>query len=360
MKHPYIGLPAMQFWNKEAGIENRALLDPVSPPSFSITSADRIVTAGSCFAQHVARFMSNAGFNHLITEQAHPIISKPLAEKHNYGMFSARYGNIYTARQLKQLLERAYGAFSPMANSWKALGSERVIDPFRPQIQPGGFLSDAELAADREHHFRCIRRAIEEMDVFIFTLGLTEAWIDPRDGAVFPIAPGIVGGDFNPKKAVFKNFDDTEVYEDLFAALAFIREKRPNIKIILTVSPVALNATYENRHVLESTVWSKAVLRIVAEKCAQRFHDCIYFPSYEIIISPHVRGRYFKADCREITKEGIDHVMRLFVKHFTNGSQNLEERLRHRDGHSDQAERHAAAMQEKIDILCDEAAIEDK
>lgn len=360
MKHPYIGLPTYQFWKKEVGIQDGDLLDPISSPPFSISTSDRIVTAGSCFAQHVARFMSGSGFNHHITEQAHPIIPSDLATKHNYGMFSARYGNIYTAKQLKQLLERAYGTFIPQMKSWKARASEGVVDPFRPQIQPGGFVSEAELEADRASHFASIRRAIEEMDVFVFTLGLTEAWVDTRDGAVFPIAPGISGGEYDPETVAFKNFNETEVSEDLIAALSFIREKRPDIKIILTVSPVPLNATYEDRHVLVSTVLSKAILRVAADKCVEALDNCVYFPSFDIITSPHVRGKYFDTDCREILPAGVNHVMRLFLKHFTDANpqgsvQNTEIELQ-----KSQAKIHMQEMQDKMDVLCDEAAIDNE
>lgn len=67
--------------------------------------------------------------------------------------------------------------------------------------------------------------------------GPTEAWVDTRDGAVFPIAPGFVGGGYDPDTVAFKNLADTETYEDLIAELSLICEKRPDIKIILTVSP---------------------------------------------------------------------------------------------------------------------------
>lgn len=360
MRHPYVGLPDRQFWKKEPGVKSDNLLDPVTTPPFSISLEDRIITAGSCFAQHVARFMSNSGFNHHITEQAHPLIPSNLALKHNYGIFAARYGNIYTARQLKQTLERAYGTFEPQTKSWKAIGTEGVVDPFRPQIQPQGFLSEAELEADRASHFASIRRAIEEMDVFVFTLGLTEAWVDRRDGAVFPIAPGVAGGNYDPETVAFKNFNDTEVYEDLLDALTFIRKKRPNVKIILTVSPVPLNATYEDRHVLVSTIWSKAVLRIAAEKCVQSLDGCVYFPSFDIITSPHVRGKYFDVDCREVLPAGVDHVMRLFLKHFTRTTSEMPVRSGKAADQSVEVQAHLRDMQAKMDVLCDEAAIDNK
>lgn len=356
MKHPYSGLPDRQFWRKEPGIVEATALDPVGEPPFKISPEEKVVTCGSCFAQHVARYMSKAGFNHYITERAHPMFSEKVAEKYHYGMFAARYGNIYTARQLRQLLERAYGSFDPLEVSWPSSQGPTVVDPFRPQIQPGGYTSEAELLADREQHFRCIREAIENMDVFVFTLGLTEGWMDTRDGAVFPIAPGVAGGIYDPSTVAFVNFDEAETYADLQAAFAMIRDINPAVRLILTVSPVALNATYEDRHVLLSTTWSKAVLRTSAEKATRNFDDCVYFPSYEIITSPHVRGRYFGPDCREVTGEGVDHVMRLFIQHFTSGKKTVhkpavDERL------AEKTRRHLAEMQEVIDVLCDEAAI---
>ena len=70
------------------------------------------------------------------------------------------------------------------------------------------------------------RRAFEKMDVFIFTLGLTEAWLDRRDGAVFPLAPGVVGGEEETANVEFCNFDEVQVYEDLLASISFLRLRR--------------------------------------------------------------------------------------------------------------------------------------
>ncbi len=361
MKHPYVGLPQRQFWKRDPGLADPSLLDPVSQPPFRISAQDRIVTAGSCFAQHVARYMTASGFNHYVAEQAHPIIPDSVAAAHNYGLFSARYGNLYTARQLKQLLLRAWGEFTPQAASWDMPEGRGVIDPFRPQIQPGGFVSVAELERDRRQHFACVRDALETMDVFVFTLGLTEAWVDRRDGAVFPIAPGVFGGSYDPDTAAFHNFDETETYADLSDAIGFIRHRNPGVRIILTVSPVALNATYEDRHVLLSTAWSKAVLRLVAEKAARTFDACVYFPSYEIITSPHARGAYFADDAREVTAAGVDHVMRLFVTHFADVAGTAHTAANVRDtGARAEVRRHLQEMDETMEVLCDEAAIDNR
>jgi hypothetical protein len=315
---PFIGLPDRQFWKHDPGIADHRLFDPVSDIPFTITASDRVVTAGSCFAQHVGRRLAAAGFQHFIAEPAHPVVPEAVATRFNYGMFSCRYGNVYTARQLLQLLRRAYGEYVPAARSWPLAPGRgrRVVDPFRPRIQPDGFSSEAELLADRDHHFYRVRHAIETMDVFVFTLGLTEAWEDRRDGAIYPLAPGVSGGNFDPEVVGFRNFDEAETADDLIAALAFIRARNPRVRVVLTVSPVPLNATYEDRHVFVSTTWSKAALRIAAERGRRAFEGCTYFPSYEIITAPHVRGQYYDDTCREVTASGVDHVMGLFLRHF--------------------------------------------
>ncbi|GAB5374095.1 MAG: hypothetical protein AcusKO_05570 [Acuticoccus sp.] len=148
-------------------------------PKFTISRQDRVATAGSCFAQHVMRALGTAGFNTLVAEGPAGAARRgagaalPLWRVlHPLGQY------LYGARQLLQLFERANGTFTPRCEPWE--GPEGLIDPFRPSIGP--FASVAELEADRATHLAAVRTMIAEMDVFVFTLGLTEAWLD-ADGA---------------------------------------------------------------------------------------------------------------------------------------------------------------------------------
>ena len=104
----------------------------------------------------------------------------------NIGLFPARFGNIYTARQLLQLFERAYGICDPADKFWTTKGG-RFIDPFRPRVQTGGFPTAESLLGDRNRHFRAVRDMFEQSDIFVFTLGLTEAWASKSDGMIFPL-----------------------------------------------------------------------------------------------------------------------------------------------------------------------------
>jgi len=316
MSHPYNAQPAAAFWRHAmAGVPPEDV-NPAGTAPFRIAPTDAVVTAGSCFAQHIGRMLRAIHFNFLVTEAAHPLVDSTIAQQFNYGVFSARYGNIYTARQLLQLHRRAYGEFQPAEDIWRQ--DVGWIDPFRPQIQPGGFLSRREFELDRERHFTAIRQAFETLDVLVFTLGLTEAWVSSADGAVFTVCPGTAGGVFDPARHVFRNFSAPEVIEDMSLFITALRRRNPRARVVLTVSPVPLVATArENTHVLSATTYSKSVLRVAAEMLAHMLPNVAYFPSYEIIMSrAYDTGSYFGPDKREVTGRGVAHVMRVFAESF--------------------------------------------
>ena len=119
----------------------------------------------------------------------------------------------------------------------------------------------------------------------------------------------------NSSRYEFVNFRARDVTLDLLKFARRLGDVNPSAKIILTVSPVPLVATYENRHVLVSTTYSKSALRVAAEEVASKLENVWYFPSYEIITGNFNRGAYFEKDLRSVTPEGVDHVMRLFFEH---------------------------------------------
>lgn len=354
--NPYKNLESYAFWRRSVSAVNPHDVDPVVRAGFSIGRADRVATGGSCFAQHIARHLRDNGFNYYVAERAHPIASPELAHEFNYGIFSARYGNIYTSRQLLQLLQRVSGEFQPEDDIWEN-DDGTFIDPFRPQIQPGGFHSRAEYDADRRQHFARVREMLEKLNVFIFTLGLTECWRSRADGAVYPLCPGVAGGRFDPSLHEFVNLTVQEVTADLTESIDRIRQHNREAKIILTVSPVPLVATAENRHILVSTTYSKSVLRVAAEMVSQAKPLVAYFPSYEIITGSFNRGRYFAQDLRNVTEEGVNHVMRLFFKHYMNresagaGAPRLDKGAPVGDAHT-------AEMTVLAEVACDEEALD--
>ncbi len=314
--HPYKELPDYHYWSRAISRTQMAQVDPIVHVDFNIEPDTRIGTAGSCFAQHLANRLSNAGLNYFVTEPAPVDMPKSEAAIRQFGLFSARYGNIYTARQMVQTFDRAFNKedFATKVDWRRADG--RFVDPFRPQVEPDGFASVDEMLAERAIHLRAVRELFGNLDVFVFTLGLTESWIGPH-GYALPLAPGVVAGESGPDYR-FHNFSVTEIFEDILNLAARLRDINSRARLLLTVSPVPLVATYENRHVLVSTTASKAALRSAADMAEREIDNVSYFPSYEIITGNFNKGEYFENDLRSVSQAGIDHVMRVFMSHYVN------------------------------------------
>lgn len=311
--HPYSNLPDVAYWRRSIAKVAGNAVEPVANFPIKIQKSDKIVTAGSCFAQEIAQRLQSAGYAYHVTEKPDVELSETEVRQQQYGVYSARYGNIYTTRQLLQLFERAHGFFKPIEQFWAANG--RVFDVFRPTIPSDGFSSIEDAKEAQARHFEAVRRCFKEADVFIFTLGLTEAFEDIRDGTVFPVCPGIVAGTYDAAHHKFKNFTVSEIVEDFLKFDQRLRSINPRVRTIITVSPVPLIATASGRHVLEATSYSKSVLRVAAEIISSRLPHVGYFPSYEIITGAHAKGRYFEEDLRSVTRIGVDHVMRTFFHH---------------------------------------------
>ena len=107
-----------------------------------------------------------------------------------------------------------------------------------------------------------------------------------------------------------------------------------------------LIATFEDRHVLVSTVASKSVLRTAADEVTRRLGFVDYFPSYEIISSATTDRDYFEPDRREVSELGVAHVMRTFSRHYIAGA-----------GSAPSAAVPMAAATQSQDVICDEEVI---
>jgi hypothetical protein len=316
-EHPYKFAPPHTSWRKAVAAPAPGDVDPVVDLDIRIDRSTKVATAGSCFAQHIARYLRNSGFNYYVAEPGHPVLPASVRLANNYGLFSARYGNIYTARQLLQLMQRAYGSFRPVEDVWQE-SDDVFLDPFRPSAQPGGFISELEMRLDRDQHLAAVRTMFENLDVFVFTLGLTECWVSRSDGAVFPICPGVEGGQFHKSRHLFCNETVDDVVSEMSSFLMLLAQVNPRAQVILTVSPVPLAATARrDQHVLTATTYSKSVLRVAADMLATRFAHVHYFPSYEIITGAFSRGAYYAEDLRNVLENGVAHVMGLFMKHAT-------------------------------------------
>src|SRR5207247_912654 len=127
-----------------------------------------------CFAANIVSYLERAGFTYLRTERRNPAFADVESERLGYDNFSAAYGNIYTARQLLQLLNRCLGNFRPIEDRWRS--PEEIIDPFRPGLRYNA-MSPREFDVLTAQHLRRTLEVFRQAQVFVFTLCLTEAWV---------------------------------------------------------------------------------------------------------------------------------------------------------------------------------------
>lgn len=297
-RHPYLEQPDRAFWSR-AVARHWTPADLVEGDRPLIAADSRIMSAGSCFAANIVPHLEAAGYHYVRTETA------PADDRYGYELYSAAYGNVYTARQWLQVLERAEGRFQPAEDRW--VDGETIVDPFRPGLVDRAE-SDEEFDAVTRSHLDRVMEAVATSDTFVFTLGLTEAWESTRDGAVFPACPGTIAGAFDADRHRFRNFGVGEIVADLVAAIDRMRAVTPGLKVVLTVSPVPLVATATGRHVAVASTHSKAVLRVAADEVCRARTNVVYFPAYEIVTAPWAEG-FWAADRRTVTPAAVETVV---------------------------------------------------
>ncbi len=306
---PYRDLPPQSFW-KTCQDDSGFRQENLYLPKITLRSDMKVATAGSCFAQNLAPYLRRSSLAFVDVETPPRLMAAKVAARFGFGQFSARTGNIYTARQLRQLIDDVVEHRVRDCAVWEHQG--RFFDALRLQVEPSGFETEDELRLHRYDHLGRVRQMIAAADVLVFTLGLTEAWTDTQSGTVFSSAPGVVAGTYVAGQHEFVNFGFEQVREDLLQALAAMRSINPAIRLILTVSPVPLSATATGSHVLAATTYSKAVLRAVAGELSTTQAGFDYFPSYEMITSHVLTEPQFAPDGRHVRPEAVARVMQAF------------------------------------------------
>jgi hypothetical protein len=308
--NPYHNLPRNSYWKNfvNSNFELSGLMD------FETKFHNKILnvsSGGSCFAANIIPHLKNTTASYIVTEATHSFLAENIS-KYNYDTYSAKYGNIYTPRQLDQLIGRAMGEFSPKERFW--IHDKEFVDPFRPGLSfnPQN-LEQYDLI--NKSHLASVIRVFEASDTFVFTLGMSEAWFNSDDGSVYPSCPGTIKGKFDSKKHKFINFSVDHIYEDLKNSFEKMKLINKNIKMILTVSPVPMLATVTKEHIAVANNYSKSKLVVAAREIANDISEIEYFPSYELVIGSYMQS-CFENDRRSVRSAHVEKIMELFKRKY--------------------------------------------
>ena len=299
--------PSAVFWPDPTNSNRPSTLKNQLPWAKQFSFIDRstpIGSAGSCFAVEIAHRLQSNGFNYVITEPH-------LNPGSNFSNSCARWGIIFNTPSFRQLVERAFGVNDLPNIVWsrKNGNSVELLDPFREDIS---FQSIEEYERDLSNHVSAAREALLKAKVFVLTLGVNEVWKLKSDGSVFSRAPWRIASSLVERKVM--SVEDN--VNELEAMLKTWRKFNPDIKLVISVSPVPLHATFrgEEHHVISANALSKSTLRVAAEEFVKRNDGVYYFPSYETVM--YCTENAWAADERHVSREAVGNVMKLFDHMF--------------------------------------------
>lgn len=315
--------PDAVFWPNPASADNPRNLRtelPFVQKTPIINRKTAIASAGSCFAVEIAYALQKRNFNYLVKE---PNIADDRSywfkdyDCRPYPTSSAAWGIHFNTPSFLQLVEKAFGHRRPAKILWtnrSSNGSIVYCDPFREEIE---FPSVEAFERNYETHLQAVRSVFLEAEVFVITLGLNEVWYFKPDKSVFSRSPWRTA----PSLVEHCTLTVQENVDMLQRMLDILRENNPKLKLIVTLSPVPLHATFlaDTKHIIEANTHSKSVLRVAAEEFVQRNSNVFYFPSFELITS--CLADPWDTDQRHVSAPAVERVMAMFYEMFMENPQ---------------------------------------
>ncbi|MBI1190522.1 MAG: hypothetical protein GC200_07580 [Tepidisphaera sp.] len=234
-------------------------------PSFAIERTDAVYGVGSCFARAVAYIMAHRGQN--VT----------------FGGLYHRYNAFNILQTLKWALK---GGFGP--EHLIQMDNGRVFDPHGREEAEFSYASLDEGVATFRKTLDDVARAVRGAQVMVLTFGLVEAWRDDRTSTWLNLMPPKKHlPDFDARFSVHrtKQSENKAAIGEIFR---LVREANPAMKMICSVSPIPLRATFCFHDVFVATSYGKATLRSALQEAIDEANDAglrqiDYFPSFEIV-----------------------------------------------------------------------------
>lgn len=275
-------------------------LFPDLEPSFALTRGATVFTIGSCFARNIEEHLT--GFKLPTLRFVPPRDEWP---GRSNGLL-----NEYNAGTIAQRIERAFaGVSAPPETVVEVEGGYADLLLARVAV-----VSTAERTWERRREIDGIYKQLPRADFVFITLGLVEAWVDTELDCYLNRMPPRKLMQEQPGRYVLEVMDVDAALSRLLPAFELLAGKR----VIVTVSPVPLTATFTDQDVVVANAYSKSVLRVCAQRLAE-LPGVDYFPSYEIVMSSNLN--VYRDDnvhvLDEVVGDIVQHMLSRYVQPAT-------------------------------------------
>lgn len=150
--------------------------------------------------------------------------------------------------------------------------------------------------------------------LIVLTLGLSYGWFDSLTDSFMWKA--VLESSYDEKRHVYKYITPEENKRNLEGVIKLIRKINSQCEIVLTVSPVPLNSTFEGESPIINDGLSKSTLLVSAHSIlGEELEGVLYWPSYEFFRSFPFTA--FDDDMRHPKKHLINANLSLFLYKLT-------------------------------------------
>jgi hypothetical protein len=306
------GLPAECYFNWQAAA-NRPAAPPPTELDFSFQSRKKQTVFGrhgllGGFVGHLRRPFS--------TPRARSTAGRKASPRTGHGPGPGKAPplnrtcfNKYDVHAMSHELKRVLNNEQYENEGLMELADGKWFDPHASSLD----LFDLATALRNRKEIHAGTSRIREAEIVIFTLGLTESWKDARTGLAVNAPPPGRWLATRAERFVFVDHGYESILAEFLGLIDLIRRTcNPDMKFIVTVSPIPMSATFRNLDMLVAHAASKSVLRAVAEEAQRRFDYVDYFPAYEIVThSP--RQLVWEEDQMHVARSVGIHVAKQFA-----------------------------------------------
>ncbi|MDE5744271.1 MAG: GSCFA domain-containing protein, partial [Paramuribaculum sp.] len=256
---------------------NTEFRTPVAPlPRKGLIShTTPLLMLGSCFASNIGAKLQRDMFD---------VIVNPFGTLYNPASIAAACGCIATGGHFTEgdIVEREGRLHSWHCHS--SLSSET--------------LDREEYLSTLNHLIDKLHADMRDVSAAILTFGTRHVYRLKSNGMVVANCHKLPAAEFEEA-----DMDVEQCTGYMEKAVAALRSINPDMKIVLTVSPVR----YVGEGLHNSTL-SKSTLLIACESVSGRYDGIIYFPSYEIMMDDLRDYRFYAADMKHPSDVAVDYI----------------------------------------------------
>lgn len=221
----------------------------------------------------VMQLLRRAGVDVAEVEAGPKQISESLAARFHFGTASVRAGALGSVRAVLQLVQAAVAGRVAKHGIWTAEDGS-FFDALRPDVDPHGFASKADVTAYRAAHLAALLKLLKGISILVLPLSFVRALQDV-DGTVYP---KMMPGAKPPRgaKPVLADYDLETIDADFATLHAMLVSVRPGLVVRLVINPQADGL---------SALADQAKLRALAAHWAGQFDGVSYDPILDHLLA---------------------------------------------------------------------------